>query len=108
MSVWEVIASICAGMAVCIPLAVKLAQYVREAVRAKNYPALVALVTDLMRQAETMLEKGSERKTWVLKMVEASARTVNFDIDLNIAGDMIDALCEMARTVNGPEGAAAE
>ena len=107
MNVWEIVASILAGIAVCIPLAVKLVQYVREAVRAKNYPALVSLVTDLMRQAEAMFEKGPERKTWVLKMVEASARTVNFDIDLNIAGDMIDALCEMARTVNGP-GEAAE
>ena len=100
MNVWEMIASICAGLAVCIPLAAKLVQYVRANVRAKNYPALISLVTDLMEQAEEMFENGADRKTWVLKMVEAAADSLNFDVDPNIVGDMIDTLCAMAHVVN--------
>lgn len=94
--------SILAGIAACIPLAAKLAQYVRENTRAKNYPALISLVTGLMEQAEAMFEKGADKKTWVMKMVEASAKTVNFDVDLTVVGDMIDQLTDMSKRVNAP------
>lgn len=92
---------ILSGIAVCIPLVIKLVQYVQTAARGRNYPALISLVTNLMEQAETMFEKGADKKTWVLKMVEASAKTVNFDIDLNIVGDMIDQFSDMSKVVNG-------
>lgn len=100
MNTMQVILSIVSGLAVCIPLVVKLIEYVTNNVRAKNYPALIELVTKYMAEAETLFKTGAEKKDWVLKMVETSADTVNFDIDLNVVGELIDNLCAMSKQVN--------
>ena len=106
MNVWEIIASICAGIAVCIPLAVKLVQTVREAVKNKNWDKIVGMAARYMAEAETLLEDGASRKTWVLAMIRENAAALDYELtvsDWQKISDMIDALCAMAKTVNGPE-----
>ena len=105
MNVWEILSSVLAGLAACIPLAVKLVNAVRESVKKGNWDKLVGMVAGFMAEAEVKIEDNATRKEWVIGMIRTSAGALEFDLTeiewLKIS-DMIDALCEMARTVNGP------
>lgn len=98
----EIIISILSGLAVTIPLVIKLVEYVKKAIKEKNWNKLLELVMKLMAEAETKFDNGKDRKAWVLHMVEASAATINYDIDLAQVGEMIDSLCAMSKKVNPP------
>lgn len=100
--------SILVGLTTAIPLVVKLIEYVQKAVKEKNWNALLAMVMDYMEIAEEKFETGAERKEWVLSMVEASAATVNYDIDLAVIDKLIDSLCSMTKVVNPPAEKAGE
>ncbi len=104
----EIAISILSGLAVAIPMAVKLVEYVQKATKEKNWNKMVDLVINLMEEAEAKLEQGADRKEWVLAMVKASADTINYDVDLVVIGDMIDHLCDMSKIVNGGEAAEKE
>lgn len=101
---WDkILISILSGLVTAIPLVVKLVEYVKKAIKEKNWNDLLKLVTNLMEQAESKFDNGDERKEWVLMMVKASADTINYDIDLNQVADMIDSLCAMTKVVNAPK-----
>ena len=53
-----------------------------------------------MQIAETKFNEGAERKEWVLAMLRASASGINYDIDYEAIGDMIDSLCSMSKVIN--------
>jgi hypothetical protein len=89
---YEILVSVLTGLATTIPLIVKLVEYVKKAVKEKNWNDLLTLVTKLMKEAEGKFDNGEERREWVLMMVKASADTINYDIDLNQVADMIDSL----------------
>ena len=101
--------SILSGLAVCIPLVVKLVQYVREAVNGKRWDALLKLVIANMQEAEGLFETGAAQKDWCMQLLTANAQSVGYDLtpeDVKKMGDMIDSLCAMAKTVNAaPEEA---
>ena len=103
MEWYEILVSILSGLAVTIPLVVQLVRYVEAATKEKNWGKVLDLVIDLMEQAEVQFDKGSDKKQWVLSMIEASANTLNYDIDLEQIGQLIDALCAMAKAVNAPK-----
>lgn len=92
--------SLLSGLLVLIPLVVKLVKYVRLAAKERNWPNMLSLVMSLMAEAETEFETGAERKNFVLKEIEAMASTLNYDIDLNVVSEMIDAICEASRKIN--------
>lgn len=94
--------SVLSGLAVAIPLVVKLVEYVKKAVKEKNWNQLLKLVMDLMTEAEKKFETGAEKKEWVLTMIKASADSINYDIDTNAIGELIDSLCDMSKAVNAP------
>lgn len=96
------IVSILSGLAVAIPLVVKLVEYVKKSIREKNWNKLLDLVMNLMKEAETKFETGAEKKEWVLAMLKASADTINYDIDTNAVSELIDSLCDMTKVVNAP------
>ena len=100
MEFWAVIVNVLSGLAVCIPLAIKLVEYVRKATKEKNWNYLLELIMKYMEQAEEKFTNGSDRKQWVLAMVRASADTINYDIDMNAIGTMVDNLCAMSKKVN--------
>lgn len=98
----EILISVLTGLAAAIPLVIKLVEYVRKAVQEKNWNNLLNLVMNLMAEAETMFDNGADRKAWVLSMVEASAKTINYDVDLEQVAQLIDSLCTMSKKVNYP------
>lgn len=102
MEWYEIVVSILTGIAACIPLVANLIKYVRQAAREKNWNKLVALVMNLMAQAEGKFNNGMERKEWVLMAVKASADSIDYDINLNQVAELIDSLCELTKVVNPP------
>lgn len=98
----NIVVSILSGLAVVIPLVIELVKYVEKAAKEKNWADLLALVTNLMKEAETKFETGADRREWVLMMVKASADTINYDIDLSVVDQLISDLCEMSKVVNAP------
>lgn len=99
----SLIVAVLTGLAACIPLAVKLVQYIQKAVQEKNWGALLGLVVDLMEEAETKFDEGATRKEWVMAMVKTSAEYIAYPIDTAALSDLIDALCDMTNVVNAPE-----
>ena len=96
----QAIISVLSGIAVLIPLIIKLVEYIQTATKEKNWNQMLRLVMNLMAEAEELYESGAEKKEWVLQELHAVADTLNYDIDWVIVSDMIDALCDMAHEVN--------
>lgn len=104
----EWVRSILLALAVAIPLVVKLVEYIVKAVKEKNWNNLVKLVLNFMEEAEQKFDDGASRKEWVLAMVEASSKTVNYDIDMQVVSDLIDDLCDMSKVVNAGDSSKSE
>lgn len=100
--------SILSGLAVTIPLVIQLVKYVQASIKERNWTKLLNMVVDLMQQAEGKFESGADKKEWCLMMIKASADTINYDIDLDVVGKMIDDLCAMSNVVNPPAEKAGE
>lgn len=99
----EILVSVLAGLATTIPLVIKLVEYVKMAIREKNWNKLLNLVMNLMAEAEGKFDNGDERKSWVLMAVKASADTIDYDIDMEQVAELIDSLCAMTKVVNPPK-----
>ena len=98
----NIVVAILTGLSVCIPLAAKLYQSVKQAVQEKNWPHLLGLVVDLMEEAEQKFADGATRKEWVMAMVQTSAEYINYPVDAEALSKMIDSLCNMTKIVNTP------
>lgn len=61
------------GIAAIIALVISLVKYVKQAIKEKNWPQVVKMVSDYMEQAEDMFDSGADRKQWVMAMVQVSA-----------------------------------
>lgn len=103
MEWYEIIAKILAGLAVLIPLVAELIKYVKQASEEKNWTDLMTLVINLMKQAEDMFDDGADRKMWVMSMISACAKTINYPVDFDQVSAWIDALCDMSKVVNAPK-----
>ena len=106
MSWVDIVVSILSGLAVCIPLVVQLVNVVRASVKEKNWSQIVAIVLDLMKQAETLFAEGAARKAWVMAGVESAAKSINYNYDevaKQKVSDIIDAICATAKIVNTKE-----
>ena len=100
-SFWiQAIISVLSGIAVLVPLIIKLIEYIKKSVQEKNWTQMLKLVMNLMAEAEELYDTGAERKEWVLQELHAVADTLNYTIDWVVVSDMIDALCDMAHEVN--------
>lgn len=99
----SLVVAILSGLAACIPLAVKLVQYVQKAAQEKNWAALLGLLVDLMEQAEQKFNDGATRKEWVMAMVQTSAEYINYPIDTEALSQLIDSLVDMTNVINAPE-----
>lgn len=98
----SIIVAVLTGLAACIPLAVKLVQYVKKATQEKNWAALLGLLANLMKEAETKFSDGATRKEWVMAMVQTSAEYINYPIDTVALSDLIDGLVDMTKVINPP------
>lgn len=98
----NVIVSILSSLAIVIPLVVELVVWIKKAVQEKNWSKLMALVMAFMADAEKMFSTGEERKNYVLLAIKASADTINYPIDMEQVGKLIDDLAAMSKVVNAP------
>ncbi len=89
------------GIAAIIALVISLVKYVKQAIKEKNWPQVVKMVSDYMEQAEDMFDSGADRKQWVMAMVQVSADSVKYNINMTEIGQLIDDLCAMSKVVNG-------
>lgn len=96
----ELILKLLASLAVVIPLVVELVKYVNKASKEKNWGALLSLVMNLMTEAEEQFDNGADRKSWVLKMVEASAHTINYEINVDQVSELIDSMSTLSKKIN--------
>ena len=103
MSWVDIVVSIMSGLAVCIPLVVKLVNVVSTYVKEKNWSQIVAIVLDFMKEAETLFSDGATKKAYVMASVESAAKSINYNYDevaKQKVSDMIDAICATAKIVN--------
>ncbi len=101
MESWiNLIIAILSGLITAIPLVIKLVQYIKQAVKSKNWSPLMQLVLNLMVEAENNYATGAERKKYVIDTIKAMEGTLNYDIDENVIGDMIDAIVTASKTIN--------
>ena len=96
----DIVVSILSGLAVTIPLVVELVKYVQKAIQEKNWNNLLKMVMDLMAQAEKNFDNGADRREWVINMVMQSANTINYPMDEEALGKLIDSLCDLTKQVN--------
>lgn len=95
-----IIVAVLAGLATCIPLVLKLVQYVKKATQEKNWAGLLDLVMKLIAQAEEKFKDGATRKEWVMAMVQTSAEYINYPLDTQALSKMIDELVKLTNKVN--------
>ena len=91
----SLIVAVLSGLAACIPLVVKLVQYVQKAAQEKNWGNLLGLLIELMEQAETMFDEGATRKEWVMAMAQTSAEYIAYPLDTAALSTLIDELVAM-------------
>lgn len=99
----DLIVSILAGLAVCIPVVVRLGETIKTAVSERNWARLMDIAMDFMEKAENMYTNGTERKQWVMEMVKASAANIDYSYDADAekkVGDMIDDICRLSKRIN--------
>ena len=102
----QIAISILSGIAVAIPLIIKLVEVVRNSVKEKNWNLLIKMTMDYMTEAEKNIASGAERKEWVMSMVIASAANINYpmtDDDVKKIEDLIDAICDASKILNNSE-----
>ena len=102
----QIVISILSGIAVAIPLIIKLVEVVKKATKEKNWNLLLKMTMDYMTEAEKNIASGAERKEWVMSMVIASAANINYpmtDDDVKKIEDLIDAICDASKILNNSE-----
>ncbi len=102
----QIAISILSGIAVAIPLIIKLVNVVKDSVKEKNWNLLMKMTMDYMTEAEKNIASGAERKEWVMSMVIASAANINYpmtDDDVKKIEDLIDAICDASKILNNSE-----
>ena len=99
----QIVISILSGIAVAIPLIIKLVNVVKDSVKEKNWNLLMKMTMDYMTEAEKNIASGAERKEWVMSMIIASAANINYtmtDDDVKKIEDLIDAICDASKILN--------
>ncbi|MCQ2406625.1 MAG: hypothetical protein MJ067_05375 [Oscillospiraceae bacterium] len=96
----RLLAAVLAGISACIPLAVKLCAYVKKARSESDRACIARLLLAPMKDAEKLFISGEERKEYVLGAIASLAETLGLELETKAVSDMIDELCEFAKTVN--------
>lgn len=104
----SVLPGLITSLVAIITLTIKLIEYVKKAIKEKNWNEVLKLVMKYMEEAESKFETGADKKEWVLAMIKASADTINYDIDMDVISKLIDDLCDMSNAVNPPSEMAGE
>jgi hypothetical protein len=100
MEIIELVVALLAGLATCIPLVIKLVQYVEKAKQEKNFGSIMKMVLELMTEAEANYETGAERKEYVMDAIRNISDTLDYPVDMDKVSNMIDAICDASKNIN--------
>ena len=100
MEVLEIILSIIAGIAACIPLVIQLVKYIQAAAKEKNWVKLIVIVSNFIAEAETMFPDGASKKEYVINSVLNISKTIDYPVDKEMLGELIDNLVTLSNKVN--------
>lgn len=99
----EILITVLAGLAACIPLAIKLVAVVKESAEKSNWNEIVKIVLAQMVEAEKNYTEGAAKKAWVMNQVRVLAKSLEYnytEIEEAKVSAMIDAICEAAKIIN--------
>ena len=96
----ELIIAILSGIATCIPLAIKMIDYIKALYKEKNWSKLIVIVSNFMTEAEILYPDGASKKDYVISSVLAIAKTIDYPIDKDMLGELIDNLVVLSKKVN--------
>ena len=96
----NLVVSILSGIAVCVPLVVKLVQFIQASVKEKNWSSFMQLVLKLMTEAEQLYSTGAERKAYVMTTIKVMENTINYDVDEAVLSEMIDSIIDATKKIN--------
>ena len=96
----ELIIAILSGIAACLPLVIKLVDYVKALAKEKNWGKLIVIVSGFMAEAETLFPDGTSKKEYVINSVLAIAKTIDYPIDREVLGELIDSLVSLSNKIN--------
>jgi hypothetical protein len=100
MEVLEIILSIVTGIAACIPLVIQLVKYIQAAAKEKNWGKLIVIVSNFIAEAETMFPDGASKKEYVINSVLNISKTIDYPVDKEMLGELIDNLVTLSNKVN--------
>ena len=100
MDILNLVIEVLTGLAVVIPLVVARVAYVKKSVTEKNWANLIRMLMNFIAAAEEKFDNGADRKQWVIAMVQASAKTINYPITDKELSDLIDDLVALTNKVN--------
>lgn len=96
----ELIIAILSGVAACVPLVIKLIDYVKALAKEKNWSKLIVIVSNFMAEAETLYPDGASKKEYVINSVMAIVKTIDYPIDRDMLSELIDNLAALSKKVN--------
>lgn len=101
MEVWiQIIIPIFTGLVACIPLAIKLVEWIKKAAKEKNWTALMQLILKLMAEAEINYATGAERKEYVIDSINAIKGSLNYDVDMKVVDEMVESIILATKKIN--------
>ena len=100
MEWYEIIISILSGITVSVPLVIKLINYVKALAKEKNWGKLIVIVSNFMAEAETLYLDGASKKEYVIHSIMAIANTIDYPINAEMLGELIDSLTALSNKVN--------
>ena len=96
----NIIISVLTGIATCVPVVIRLIQVVKDAVKAKNWTPLMQIILRLMSEAEKLYTSGADKKEYVMSSIKAMEDTLQYDVDEDTIGTMIDSIVLASKTIN--------
>lgn len=96
----DIIVALLTGLVTCVPLVIKLVQVIKSSVKEKNWAPMMQLALKLMSEAEENYATGAERKAYVLDSIVAMKETLNYDVDMNVVEEMINAIVDATKKIN--------
>ena len=96
----ELLVAIISGIASCVPLVIKLIDYVKALAKEKNWGKLIVIVSNLMAEAEKLYADGASKKDYVIKSVLAMSKTIDYPVDEEMLEELINNLTALSKKIN--------
>lgn len=100
MEWYEIIISILSGITMSIPIVITLVKYIVALYKEKNWSKLIAIVSNLMTEAENLYADGASKKEYVVNSVMSISKTIDYPIDKEMLSELIDNLAKLTNKVN--------